>query len=88
MHFPPVFSGTGPPGRGVPPLSGLGKPPPYNITQPSANIDINTVLKPSVTHKAKVLYDYDASEDDELSLLADEVGCLFVCFFHLHYYSV
>ena len=27
-----------------------------------------------MTHKAKVLYDYDATEDDELSLLADEVG--------------
>ena len=30
--------------------------------------------KMSVSRKAKVLYDYDASDDTELSLLADEVG--------------
>ena len=52
----------------------MSKPPPYNIPKPSATLDVNTITKPSVTHKAKVLYDFDATEDDELSLLADEVG--------------
>ena len=52
----------------------MSKPPPYNIPKPSATLDVNTLTKPSVTHKAKVLYDFDATEDDELSLLADEVG--------------
>jgi hypothetical protein len=52
----------------------MNKPPPYNISKPSTTLDIHTVTKPSVTHKAKVLYDYDAAEDDELSLLADEVS--------------
>ena len=46
------------------------------MSKPSTTFDINAVTKPSVTHKAKVLYDYDATESDELSLLADEVRLL------------
>ena len=52
----------------------MNKTPPYNVSKPSTKLDINTITKPSFTHKAKVLYDYDAAEDDEISLLADEVG--------------
>ena len=55
------------------PSSGMNNPPAYNISQSSPSFDINTIPKPSITHKAKVLYDYDASEGDELTLLADEV---------------
>ena len=53
----------------------MDKPPPYNVhvAKSPLDIDINNAPKPSVTRKAKVLYDYDATEDNELSLLADEV---------------
>ena len=69
-----MFSGTGMSGRGS--ASSMEKPPPYNVhvSKPPTEIDINTVAKPAMTRKAKVLYDYDATEADELSLLADEVG--------------
>lgn len=70
------YSGTGATGRSSSSFAGISKPPTYNISKPSTTFDINTVTRPTVTHKAKVLYDYDATEDDELSLLADEVGCL------------
>ncbi|XP_068695154.1 endophilin-B1-like isoform X2 [Montipora foliosa] len=45
--------------------------PPSSDT--SSRFDLNTVPRPSLTKKAKVLYDYDAVEKNELSLLADEV---------------
>ena len=69
-----VLSGTGASGRSASSFTSMNKPPPYNISSPSAKLDVNTIVRPPVTHKAKVLYDYDATEDDELSLLADEVG--------------
>ncbi|CAB4023644.1 endophilin-B1-like isoform X3 [Paramuricea clavata] len=68
-----IQSGTGATGRSSSSFASMSKAPPYNISKPSTTLDIHTVTKPSVTHKAKVLYDYDAAEDDELSLLADEV---------------
>ena len=40
----------------------------------ASSVDINAYPRPSVTRKAKVLYDYDASDKGELSLLADEVS--------------
>ena len=40
----------------------------------SSGFDVDTVPRPSLTRKAKVLYDYDAAEKNELSLLADEVS--------------
>ncbi|XP_047135621.1 endophilin-B1 isoform X4 [Hydra vulgaris] len=40
-------------------------PPPYNSVMPSS--------RPLVTRRAKVLYDYDAYDTTELSLLADEI---------------
>jgi hypothetical protein len=69
-----ICSGTGATGRSSSSYSSLNKPPPFNVSKPSTKLDINTVSRPSVTHKARVLYDYDAAEDDEISLLADEVG--------------
>lgn len=48
-------------------------------TQPSAPVDVNDITgsDPSLpitgTRKARVLYDYDASDTTELSVLADEV---------------
>jgi hypothetical protein len=69
-----ICSGTGATGRSSSSYSSLSKPPPFNVSKPSTKLDINTVSRPSVTHKARVLYDYDAAEDDEISLLADEVG--------------
>jgi hypothetical protein len=82
IFFPSIFSklfiyfcsGTGATGRSSSSFASMSKAPPYNISKPSTTLDIHTVTKPSVTHKAKVLYDYDAAEDDELSLLADEVS--------------
>ena len=40
----------------------------------SSALDPNTVPRPALTKKAKVLYDYDAADKNELSLLADEVS--------------
>ena len=40
-------------------------PPPYTSVAPPS--------RPLVTRRAKVLYDYDAYDSTELSLLADEV---------------
>lgn len=34
----------------------------------------NGIPKPNLARKAKVLYDYDAADMNELSLIADEVG--------------
>ncbi|EDO38201.1 predicted protein [Nematostella vectensis] len=62
----------------------LGTPPPTDSvplvppTAPSAAdvrgvLDVNAYPRPSVTKKAKVLYDYDATDSSELSLLSDEV---------------
>lgn len=42
-------------------------------------LKIEEVQSPATgTRKAKVLYDYDAADSSELSLLADEVGALIV----------
>lgn len=60
-----------PPGEGGLPLAPPSAPPPTSDT--SSGFDLNTVPRPSLTKKAKVLYDYDAAEKNELSLLADEV---------------
>ena len=41
----------------------------------STNMSANATAKPVVTSKkARVLYDYDAADTTELSLLADEVS--------------
>ena len=61
-----------PPGEGGLPLAPPSAPPPTSDT--SSGFDLNTVPRPSLTKKAKVLYDYDAAEKNELSLLADEVS--------------
>lgn len=44
-----------------------------SFSDTSGGLDLNTVPRPSLTQKAKVLYDYDAADKNELSLLADEV---------------
>ncbi len=43
---------------------------------PAATSDANQngIPKPNLARKAKVLYDYDAADMNELSLVADEVG--------------
>nr|XP_029504188.1 endophilin-B2-like isoform X14 [Oncorhynchus nerka] len=47
--------------------------------EPSGPLKIQDVQQPSTGHrKAKVLYDYDAHDTSELSLLADEVGAAMV----------
>ena len=46
----------------------------FLISDTSGGLDLNTVPRPSLTQKAKVLYDYDAADKNELSLLADEVS--------------
>lgn len=45
-----------------------------SFSDTSGGLDLNTVPRPSLTQKAKVLYDYDAADKNELSLLADEVS--------------
>ena len=80
IQFSLSGSSAGATGRSSSSFASISKPPPYNVSKPSTKLDINTVTKPSVTHKAKVLYDYDASESDELSLLADEVCIGVECF--------
>ena len=65
VHY---FSPPGDAGLSVAPPSA----PPSSDT--SSRFDLNTVPRPSLTKKAKVLYDYDAVEKNELSLLADEVS--------------
>lgn len=60
-----------PPGEGGLPLAPPSAPPPSDT---SSGFDLNIVPRPSLTKKAKVLYDYDAAEKNELSLLADEVS--------------
>lgn len=43
-------------------------------------LKIEEVQAPATgTRKAKVLYDYDAADSSELSLLADEVRCRHYC---------
>ena len=51
-------------------------PPSAPPADTASGFDLNTVPRPSLTKKAKVLYDYDAAEKNELSLLADEVSVL------------
>ena len=60
-----------PPGEVGLPLAPPSALPPSDT---SSGFDLNTVPRPSLTKKAKVLYDYDAAEKNELSLLADEVS--------------
>lgn len=55
-----------PPGDIMPPVAAPTAPP-------SAGKDVSVLPKPAQTRKAKVLYDYDAADDSELSLLSDEV---------------
>lgn len=43
-------------------------------------------INPSITRKAKVLYDYDAMDKTELSLLADEV--LLITFTQLKWFHI
>ncbi|KAL9988686.1 hypothetical protein ACROYT_G003160 [Oculina patagonica] len=60
-----------PPGEAAAsPLVTPSAPPPADT---SSGLDPNTIPRPSLTRKAKVLYDYDAADKNELSLLADEV---------------
>uniref|UniRef100_A0A8C1SC47 SH3-domain GRB2-like endophilin B2b n=1 Tax=Cyprinus carpio TaxID=7962 RepID=A0A8C1SC47_CYPCA len=60
----------------------------------SSTLKIEEVKPPATgTRKAKVLYDYDAADSSELSLLADEVGFEEVCFpfstfSNIHYISI
>ncbi|CAH3021499.1 unnamed protein product [Porites evermanni] len=59
-----------PPGDATIPLA----PPSASLPiDSSRSLDPNTVPRPALTRKAKVLYDYDAADKNELSLLADEV---------------
>lgn len=60
-----------PPGDAALSLVPPSAPPP---TDTSSGLDPNTIPRPSLTRKAKVLYDYDAADKNELSLLADEVS--------------
>lgn len=61
-----------PPGEAAAsPLVTPSAPPPADT---SSGLDPNTIPRPSLTRKAKVLYDYDAADKNELSLLADEVS--------------
>ena len=62
------LSVVSPPGEVTPPVA-----PPAVPSDAAGGVDINSYTRPAVTRKAKVLYDYDASEKNELSLLADEV---------------
>lgn len=62
------LSVVSPPGEVTPPVA-----PPAVPSDAAGGVDINSYPRPAVTRKAKVLYDYDASEKNELSLLADEV---------------
>ncbi|XP_020892411.1 endophilin-B1 isoform X1 [Exaiptasia diaphana] len=55
-----------PPGDIMPPVAAPTAPP-------SAGKDMSGLPKPAQTRKAKVLYDYDAADDSELSLLSDEI---------------
>lgn len=50
-------------------------PEPESVSSPVETLTIEEVQAPaSGTRKAKVLYDYDAADCSELSLLADEVS--------------
>ena len=60
-----------PPGEASLPLVPPSAPP---LADTSSGLDPNTIPRPSLTKKAKVLYDYDAVDKNELSLLADEVS--------------
>lgn len=60
-----------PPGDVASPLVTPSAPP---SADSASGLDPNTVPRPSLTRKAKVLYDYDAADKNELSLLADEVS--------------
>lgn len=53
---------------------------PYTPLTPLANHNANDVVEDGFK-KARVLYDYDAKDSTELSLMADEVYFLFVHFF-------
>uniref|UniRef100_A0A8C1QBN8 SH3-domain GRB2-like endophilin B2b n=1 Tax=Cyprinus carpio TaxID=7962 RepID=A0A8C1QBN8_CYPCA len=73
--------------------SGVRSPNPSNALE-SSTLKIEEVKPPATgTRKAKVLYDYDAADSSELSLLADEVGFEEVCFpfltfSNIHYISI
>ena len=45
-----------------------------SLADTTGGLDITAYPRPAVTLKAKVLYDYDAADKNELSLLADEVS--------------
>lgn len=59
-----------PPGDMMPTVPGPTAPPAADV---GAGKDMSSYPKPAQTRKAKVLYDYDAADDSELSLLSDEV---------------
>ncbi|XP_052381320.1 endophilin-B2 isoform X5 [Oncorhynchus keta] len=72
----PVSSATLP---GVSPPCLASTSTPGIAREPSGPLKIQDVQQPSTGHrKAKVLYDYDAHDTSELSLLADEVGAAMV----------
>lgn len=55
-----------------------GVSPPTASSSSLDTLKIEEVKPPATgTRKAKVLYDYDAADTSELSLLADEVGSVF-----------
>lgn len=59
------------------PLYPIGNSPSGSImpSAPPSSSDANQngIPKPNLARKAKVLYDYDAADMNELSLIADEV---------------
>jgi hypothetical protein len=73
-----------PPGEIMPPVPAASAP---SATDVAAGADPSGFTRPSQTRKAKVLYDYDAADDSELSLLSDEVSHLVLlssCIHHFH----
>ncbi len=65
----------------LPGASPPSRPPNPSNALESSTLKIEEVKPPATgTRKAKVLYDYDAADTSELSLLADEVRHEEVCF--------
>lgn len=63
-----------PPGDIMPPTPAASAPSAADV---AAGPDPTGFTRPAQTRKAKVLYDYDAADDNELSLLSDEVRIIY-----------
>lgn len=71
FSFPNTFAMS--PSRSAGVSAQLAPPPVASPTPPA--LEVEEVQAPAAgTRKAKVLYDYDAADTSELSLLADEVS--------------